>query len=821
MIVFPLRLGRSVTTTTNLKRQCSLYPCSHYTTNTVDATTIKTGFHPNTSRSNFLLKDLVANGEVSQAHQLFDQMPHRNTYSFNTLISGYVKSGNLTRARGLFDEMNVRTEVSWTILIGGYKQQNQPVDAFKLYAEMCRWGTPPDDVTFVTLLPCCNETLMTEIITQVHSHIIKLGFNYAIEVCNSLLDAYCKTGTLELANRLFIEMPTKDSVTFNTMITGYSNEGLNNQAINLFLEMKHLGLIPSEYTFAAVIRATMGINDVELGYQFHALVIKSNFVWNVFGSNSFLDFYSKHDSIDNAKQLFNEMTFVDCVSYNVIITGLVWAGKLKESLNLFHELQLTSFDRKQFPFATMLSVAANEINLEMGRQIHAQTVITDADSDVKVSNALVDMYARCDRFEEANVIFSALSHKDSVPWTAIVSAYVQKQFYNEALDLFKQMRETYVYGDQATFASTLRASANLTSLSLGKQLHSAMITSGCISNVFCGSSLLDMYAKCGYIREAVQVFDEMPSRNIVTWNAMITGYGQTGDGEATIRTFNELVNSGVKPDSVSLVGVLKGCSHSGLVDEGIAHFASMTQKYKPSIKKEHYASIIDLLCRCGRFNEAEKIMEEMPFDPDEIMLTSVLRACRVKKNLDFAKKVADDLFKMDHLRDAGAYIIMSNIYAELGQWENVSKVKREMKNRGVKKLPAQSWIEINHETHVFTANDRIHPRITEIWDKIDELGKKMENEGYKADTSVILQNVDEDVKLESLKYHSERLAIAFALICTAEGSRIVVMKNLRACVDCHSAIKVISRIVGREIVVRDSNRFHHFRNGQCSCGDYW
>ncbi|XP_023759210.1 putative pentatricopeptide repeat-containing protein At2g01510 [Lactuca sativa] len=819
IIVFPMRLCRSGTTTTTYrKRRWLPFPCSHYTTNTMDATRIKTGFHPNTSRSNFQLKDLVANGQLAQAHQLFDQMPHRNTYSFYTLISGYVNSGNLARARALFDDMPVRTDVSWTILIGGYSKHHQPVGAFKLYAEMCRWGTPPDDVTFTTLFSCCNETLMTKAITQVHSHVIKLGFNYTLKVCNSLLDAYCKTGTLELANRVFTEMLTRDSVTFNAMITGYSNEGLNNQAINLFIEMQNSGMIPSEYTFAAVICATMGLNDVPLGLQFHTLVIKSNFIWNIFVSNSFLDFYSKHDSIDNAKQLFDEMTSLDCVSYNVIITGFAWAGRLKESLNLFHELQLSSFDRKQFPFATMLSLAANETNLKMGRQIHAQILVTEANSDIQVSNALVDMYARCDRFEEANVIFSSLLNKNSVPWTAIISAYVQKGFYNEALDIFKQMRESHVYGDQATFASTLRASSNLTSLSLGKQLHSCMITSGCISNVFCGSSLLDMYAKCGYIKDAIQVFDEMPLRNIVSWNTMLTAYAQIGDGEATIRTFNELVNSGVKPDSVSFLEVLTGCSHSGLVDEGLAYFKSMTQIV---VKREHYASIVDLLCRCGLFHEAEKIMDEMPFDPDEIMLTSVLRACRVYKNQDFAKRMADALFNMEVLRDAGAYITMSSIYAEAGQWEDVSKVKRAMKNRGVKKLPAYSWVEVNHEVHVFSANDRIHPRIGEIWEKIDVLGRKMEEEGYKADTSVIVQNVNEDVKLESLKYHSERLAIAFALISTPEGSRIVVMKNLRACVDCHSAIKVISKIVGRDIVVRDSSRFHHFRDGYCSCGDYW
>ncbi|KAL8231662.1 hypothetical protein R6Q57_001440 [Mikania cordata] len=258
----------------------------------------------------------MANGQVTQAHQLFDQMPHTNTYSLNTLISGYVKSGNLDRARDLFDGMSVRTAVTWTILIGGYSQHNQPMGAFKLYAEMCRWGTLPDYVTFATLLSSCDETLVTKTLTQVHSHIIKLGFNLTLMVCNSLADAYCKTGTLDLANQLFMEMTIRDSVTFNAMITGYSNNGLNSNAIDLFIEMQNWGIKPSEFTFAAVICACMGLNDVVLGQQFHALVIKTNFVWNVFVSNAILDFYSKHDSIDDAKRLFDEMMLLDCVSYN-------------------------------------------------------------------------------------------------------------------------------------------------------------------------------------------------------------------------------------------------------------------------------------------------------------------------------------------------------------------------------------------------------------------------------------------------------------------------------------------------------------------------
>lgn len=810
---FPYGVG-FVGTVSNL-RACSSVA------NLVDARIIKTGFDVNTFRSNSELKNLVRTGQLSHARQLFDQMPQRNTWSINLLISGYLKSGNLSYARELFDGMCERTAVSWTIIIGGYSKFNQPIEAFKLYADMCRWGTVPDYVTFATLLSGCDETVSANVIVQVHGHIIKLGHDSTLMVCNSLVDSYCKLRVLDLAFHLLKEMPTKDSVTFNAMITGYSQDGLNEQAIKLFMEMLKLGLRPSEFTFAAVLCASMGLDDVALGRQVHGLVVKTDFIWNVFVGNALLDFYSKHDCVDDARKLFDEMPELDCVSYNMIITCYAWNRNQKGSLDLFRELQFTMFDRRNFPFATMLSLAANRLDLELGRQIHAQALVTSADSEILVGNALVDMYAKCNRFEEANVVFGHLAHRSSVPWTAMISAYVQKGLHEEALKLFNKMRRANICGDQATFASTLRASATLASLSLGRQLHSSIIGSGCMSNVFCGSALLDMYAKCGSIEDAIQTFQEMPNRNIVSWNALISAYAQNGEGEATLRSFDEMVQSGLEPDSVSFLTLLTACSHRGLVQEGLWYFNIMTQSYKLAPKREHYASIVDVLCRSGRFSEAEKIMGQMPFEPDEIMWSSILNSCRIHKNQELAKRVADRLFSLNVLRDAAAYVNMSNIYAQAGQWEDVGKVKKAMRERGVKKVPAYSWVEIKHKLHVFTANDNTHPQHEEIRRKIDELGKRMEMEGYKPDTSCALHNVDEEIKVDSLKYHSERLAIAFSLISTPEGSPILVMKNLRACTDCHAAIKVISKIVKRDIMVRDSSRFHNFRNGFCSCEDYW
>lgn len=737
------------------------------------------------------------------------------------MIMGYIKSGNISEAKSLFDTMVERTAVTWTMLIGGYAQNNRFREAFGLFVEMHRNGVDPDHVSLATLLSGFTEFDSVNEVTQVHAHVIKLGYDSTLIVCNSLLDSYCKTRSLGLACHLFEDMPKRDSVTFNVLLTGYSKEGFNHEAINLFFKMQGLGYMPTEFTFAAVLTAGIQLDDIEFGQQVHSLVVKTYFVWNVFVANALLDFYSKHDCVVEAKKLFDEMPELDGISYNVLITCYAWNGRVEESLELFRELQFTRFDRRQFPYATLLSIAANAFNLDMGRQIHSQAIVTASISEILVGNSLIDMYAKCGKFGEANRIFTDLAHQSPVPWTAIISAYVQKGLHEDGLKLFIEMQRAKMDADAATYASIVRACASIASLTLGKQLHSHIIRSGYISNVFCGSSLLDMYAKCGSIKDALQMFHEMPVRNSVSWNALISAYAQNGDSDRTFKSFEQMIHSGLQPNSVSFLSVLCACSHCGLVEAGLQYFNSMTQTYKLVPKREHYASIVDMLCRSGRFDEAEKLMARMPFEPDEIMWSSVLNSCRIHKNQELAKKAAEQLFNMKALRDAAPYVSMSNIYAEAGEWDNVLKVKKAMRDRGVRKFPAYSWVEIKHKTHIFTANDKFHPQMKEIMGKLDELEKEMEKEGYKPDSSCALHNIDEQEKVESLKYHSERIAIAFALISTPKGSPILIMKNLRACTDCHAAIKVISKIVGREITVRDSSRFHHFKDGFCSCRDYW
>jgi len=360
----------------------------------------------------------------------------------------------------------------------------------------------------------------------------------------------------------------------------------------------------------------------------------------------------------------------------------------------------------------------------------------------------------------------------------------------------------------------------LAALEYGKEVHEDIKRSGFQSDVYVGTALVDMYAKCGSITDARNVFDIMSKRDVVSWNAMIAGYAMHGCGKEAIEIFEQMEHSTSKPNNATFVGVLSACCHAGLVDEGWKYFDYMSKLYSITPVLDHYCCMADLLGRAGYLDEAYDFINRMPVKPDATVWSSLLAACRIHSNAELGEQVAECLFELDPT-DAATYVLMSNIYAAAGRWDDIKKIRALMKERKVEKKPGSSWIEVNNKVYAFLVGDTSHPQLQEIYLKLDALSGEMKEAGYVSDTRFVLQDVEEEQKEHILGYHSEKLAIAFGLMNTYPGTPIRVVKNLRVCGDCHCAIKFISRIAAREIVVRDANRFHHFRNGQCSCGDYW
>lgn len=611
---------------------------------------------------------------------------------------------------------------------------------------------------------------------------------------------------------------------------------------------------PSALVYSTLLRFCLQERALEEGRLVHAHTKASGFVPGLVISNRFIDMYAKCGSLGEAYEVFNEMGERDLCSWNTMISGFVKAGLVEEARKLFDEMPerdnfswstmvsgyvrrdrpkegLELFEMMQrcgksvsrlnkFTVSSALAGAAALPSLKMGKEIHGYMLRAGLDSDEVVWSALLDMYGKCGSVDEARRVFDKMVDRDVVSWTAMIDRYFEDGRREEGFSLFSELVGSGTRPNEFTFAGVLNVCADHLAEDLGEQVHGYMTRIGFDPFSFAASTLVHMYAKCGNIESAKKVFNAMPKPDLVSWTSLIVGYAQHGQPNEALRVFELMLKSGTKPDHVAFVGILSACTHAGLVDEGLEYFHSIKEKHGLRHTADHYACIVDLLARAGRFKEAVKIIDDMPIKPDKFLWASLLGGCRIHGNIELAQQAAEALFGIEPENPA-TYVTLANIYATAGMWSEVAKVRKTMDERRVVKKPGLSWIEIKREAHVFTVGDTSHPKYNEINEFLRELSRRMREEGYIPDTNFVLHDVEEEQKEQNLSYHSEKLAVAFGVISTPPGTPIKVFKNLRTCVDCHTAIKFISKFVKRKITVRDSNRFHCFENGSCSCRDYW
>jgi pentatricopeptide repeat protein len=436
-----------------------------------------------------------------------------------------------------------------------------------------------------------------------------------------------------------------------------------------------------------------------------------------------------------------------------------------------------------------------------------------------VGSALLDMYAKSENIQEARKVFDMLPARDVVSYTAIISGYTQLGLDEEALDLFRQLYNEGMQCNQVTFTALLNALSGLASLDYGKQVHGLILRKELPFFMALQNSLIDMYSKCGKLLYSRRVFDNMPERSVVSWNAMLMGYGRHGLAHDVSQLFRSMREE-VKSDSVTLLAVLSGYSHGGLVDEGLDMFDLIFKEHSTLLNIEHYGCVIDLLGRSGRLQKALNLIQKMPFEPTRAIWGSLLGACRVHVNVHVGEFVAQKLLEIEP-ENAGNYVILSNIYAAAGMWKDVFRVRKLMFKKTVIKEPGRSWMILDKVIHTFHSSERFHPKMEDINAKIKDIYVVIKAAGFIPDLSCVLHDVDDEQKERMLLGHSEKLAITFGLMSTPSGLTIRVMKNLRICVDCHNFAKFVSKVYGREISLRDKNRFHLITEGTCTCGDYW
>ncbi|CAM6042283.1 unnamed protein product [Sphagnum compactum] len=654
----------------------------------------------------------------------------------------------------------------------------------------------------------------------VHGQIIESGLESQVFVGNSLIAMYAKCGSIEDAWRVFHNMPSRDVVTWNAMVWGHVKCGQGQKALELFRQMKLEGVHPNSVTLMGVLNACASIGALEEGRCAHAEIIQSGCESHVFVGNSLVDMYAKCGSIEDAWIVFNKMSSRDVVTWNAMILGHVKCGQGQKALQLFQQMQQENVQPDSVTFVGVLNACASIGALKEGRCAHAEIIQSGCESHVFVGNSLVDMYTKCGSIEDAWIVFNKMSSRDVVTWNAMILGHVKCGQGQKALQLFRQMQQENVQPDSVTFVGVLNACASIGALEEGRCAHVEIIQSGCESHVSVGNSLVDMYAKCGSMDDAWRVFNEMPSRDVVTWNAILGGCAMHGHGREALKCFESMCEEVVQPNDITFVCLLSACSHAGLVDEGMHLYASMLRDYMISAKSEHYTCMVDLLGRAGHLQEAENIIKAMPCTPSVAAWKALLGACRIHGNMEMAELVAERILEMEPQNAAG-YVLLSNIYAAAGNRHLCENVERQRKEKGAKKQPGRTWIEVNNEVHTFVVEDQDHPQMIEIHAELQRLSGLMHHAGYVPSTKFVLHDVEEEEKVFHFCHHSEKLAIAFGLINTAPGTPLQITKNLRVCEDCHKSTKFISKIVGRAIIVRDANRFHHFEDGLCSCMDYW
>ena len=739
----------------------------------------------------------------------------------NSLISMFGGFGCMEAACYVFDHMDQRDTISWNSIIAANAHNGLCEESFRCFYWMRRVHKEINSTTVSTLLTVCGTVDNLKWGKGIHGLVVKLGLESNICVCNTLINMYSEAGSSADAELVFLKMPEKDLISWNSMMASYVHDEKCLYALELFAEMIRMKKTMNHVTFTSALAACSDPEFFVVGKSVHALVVLAGLHDNLIIGNALVTMYGKSGMMVDAKKVFQKMPKRDEVTWNALIGGHSGNEEPNEAVAAFKSMREDGVPANYITIVNVLGACLTLDNLQKhGMPIHAHIVQIGYESDKYVQNSLITMYAKCGDLNSSNYIFDHLAFKNSIAWNAVIAANSYYGHGEEALKLFAKMRCAGVDLDQFSFSLALAVSADLAILEEGQQLHSLVIKLGFKSDHYVINTTMDMYGKCGEMDDVLKLLPLPISRSRLSWNILISAFARQGCFQKATETFHEMLELGVKPDHVTFVSLLSACSHGGLVDEGLAYYASMTTQYGVPAGIEHCVCIIDLLGRSGRLAEAETFIKQMPVAANDLVWRSLLAACKIHGNVELAKKAAGNLLELAPLDDS-AYVLYSNVCATTGRWVDVENVRRQMGSNSITKKPACSWVKLKDKVSTFGMGDQSHPQTKQIYAKLGELRKMIKEAGYVSDISYALHDTDEEQKEHNLWNHSERIALAFGLISTSEGSPLRIFKNLRVCGDCHSVYKFVSGIVGRQIILRDPYRFHIFNGGKCSCSDYW
>lgn len=537
-------------------------------------------------------------------------------------------------------------------------------------------------------------------------------------------------------------MPNKDVVAWTAMISGYTSCNFHKRAWRVFCDMRACtDVVPNEYTFSSTLKACKGMKFLFCGSLIHGLVIKHAMAWSIYVQNVLLDMYATCcNSMDEASMLFGEISTKNPVSWTTLIAGYTHQGDGYGALRVFKQMLLEEAEFNPFCISIAVRACASIGSYMYSKQIHAAVVKHGFESNIPIMNSILDMYCRCGSLGEADECFHWMSEKDLITWNTLISGY-EKSYPNESLNIYSQMESEGISPNCFTFTSILAAVANLAVLSFGEQVHGAIIRRGLIGNLELDNALIDMYAKCGNVLDSRKTFDQMPSKNLVSWTSMMIGYGSHGYGKEAVELFDEMVKSGIVPDQIVLMAVLSACSHAGMVEEGLGYFRSMIHDYSFKPEQEIYGCVVDLLGRAGRVEEAYELIKSMPFLPDETVWAVFLGACKMHKRPDLGKLAVNRVLELQP-GIAGAYITLSNLYAADGNWGEFAAARKSLRRLGNKKETGRSWVELQNQIYCFVAGDKMGSHMEWVYQVLEDLVQHMKDAGYVPDLDDFLHDLE-------------------------------------------------------------------------------
>ncbi|KAK7308912.1 hypothetical protein RJT34_05243 [Clitoria ternatea] len=612
-----------------------------------------------------------------------------NIYVVNTLLTMYAKCGLHGDALRVFRDIPDPNGVTFTTMMVGLAQMNQVKEALELFRLMLRKGIRLDSVSLSSVLGVCAKGgpgrrdvevdlsdhhchgLSSKVHgRQIHALSVKLGFEKDLHLSNSLLDMYAKAGDMDSAEKVFVNLNQHSVVSWNIMIAGYGNRCNSEKAAEYLQRMQCCGYEPDDVTYINMLAACVKSGDVKTG-----------------------------------RQIFDCMPCPSLTSWNAILSAYNQSADHKEAVRLFRKMQFQYQHPDRTTLAIILSSCAELGLLDAGKQVHAASQKFGFYDDVYVASSLINVYSKCGEMQLSNHVFSKLPELDVVCWTLMLAGFSINSLDQHALLFFKHMRQYGFFPSEFSFATIVSSCAKLSSLFQGQQIHAQITKDGFLNDIFVGSSLIEMYCKCGDVHGARCFFDMMPCKNTVTWNEMIHGYAKNGYGHEALCLYNDMISSGEKPDDITFVAVLTACSHSALIDEGLEIFNAMSQKFEVVPKLDHYTCIIDCLSRAARFHEVEIILDSMPCKDDAVVWEVVLSSCRIHANLSLAKRAADELYRLDP-QNSASYVLLSNMYSSLGRWDEAHVVRDLMSDNRVRKDPGYSRSECKNDMQMILENEQ-------------------------------------------------------------------------------------------------------------------